>query len=378
MKKPKLILVIIMMFVILCLSIFSMIVMLNKKIYSSHNYRMILPKVPKVILMIGDGMGENHIKIGETYLERTMTFEGFEHQGYVSTASNSLIGPTDSAAAATAMATGIKVTNGHVSMNNGKDLATISEYAKNSNLGVGIVTTDSLYGATPAGFSAHAKNRKAVDDIIKSQMKSNVDLFLGAGYNRYKDYQFDFEQNQYLFCHQYDQLDLNAKKICASFSKVVNYNHTNENPTLVKLVEFAVSYMEQNFPNGYFLMIEGAHIDKMSHKKKIIDMIQYLDGFDQAVSYLYQKFNNHDDVALLVTADHETGNLPSFKGNKNDIKDNLYRSGSHSRQDVKYFLHFGGENASKYSLPDKIDNTDIFRICYQFLIREGEINLSNN
>ncbi|MHC4060635.1 MAG: alkaline phosphatase, partial [Planctomycetota bacterium] len=77
------------------------------------------PAQPKnVILMIGDGMGFEQVAAAGMYLNGspgTLCFEAFPHQGQVTTRSaNSQV--TDSAASATAMATGHKVNNGVISM----------------------------------------------------------------------------------------------------------------------------------------------------------------------------------------------------------------------------------------------------------------------
>ncbi len=332
-----------------------------------HDFRNDHFNVNKLILCIGDGMGENHIKISETYLEKAMVFNSFYYQGYVDTSSKNIFGPTDSAAAATAMATGNKVKNGSIGKDGDESLKSITEYAHDNHLGVAIITTDDLFGATPACFSSHANNRKDTFDIIESQLHSNVDLFLGAGYDTYANYKTSFEDENYYFCHKYQDLSLNHDKIIGSFQMVKPTECTDEMPSLVQLVAFAYTFMEKKFPNGYFMMIEEAHIDKMSHKNRIHEMIKYLAEFNEVIKNLNEKYHLMKDVAILVTSDHETGNLTSFSGTKNDIKDNLYHSTSHSRQDVKYFLEIFGDD-TKYDIPQKIDNTDIFRLCYQLLI----------
>ena len=111
----------------------------------------------KVILFIGDGMGQNHIANTELYLDKDLFFTSFSKQGFVNTYSKNTYWPTDSAAAATAMATGQKVYNTHVGASFGIPITSITEIAKEAGLGVGIVTTDTLAGATPAGFSAQQK-----------------------------------------------------------------------------------------------------------------------------------------------------------------------------------------------------------------------------
>ncbi len=81
-----------------------------------------------VILLIGDCMGFEQVKAAGMYIHGqpgTIPFEYFPHQGQVTTHSaNSSV--TDSAAAATAIATGFKVNNDVVSVaipGDGDDLA---------------------------------------------------------------------------------------------------------------------------------------------------------------------------------------------------------------------------------------------------------------
>lgn len=338
----------------------------RRDIVRRNSFDNLQQKAEKVILCIGDGMGENHIEIGKKYLNQKMIFESFDYQGYMTTFSNAIFSPTDSAAAATAMATGQKVNNGEISKHKNENLLTISEYVKSLNKGIGIVTTDSLAGATPACFSSHAKSRDDVEDIINGQINSGIDLFFGAGYTDYLPYQNQLENKQYLFTNQFDQLSMHAEKVFGCFKEIVNYQHQNDTPTLVNLVAFAINFMESKYPEGYFLMIEAAHIDKMSHQNEIFKMIEYLDEFNHAIQYAYEKLSKNTNTAFIVTADHETGNLPHFTGTKEEINNKLYRRKNHSRKKVKFFLQFPFDVDSS-TIPSKIDNTDIYNICYQLI-----------
>ena len=76
---------------------------------------------------------------------------------------------------------------------------TAYEIAKENGLGVGIVTTDTLTGATPASFSAHAKKRSNADEIVNSQLQNNIDLYLGSGKETYVNYEEKFVSKGYEF-----------------------------------------------------------------------------------------------------------------------------------------------------------------------------------
>ncbi len=355
------------LFSVIVFIVFFGIIFINRKsILTRNDFHNLQQKADKVILFIGDGMGENHIEIGKKYLNQKMVFESFRYQGYMTTFSNAIFSPTDSAASATAMATGQKVDNGEISKHQNKNLLTISEYAKNLKKGVGIVTTDSLTGATPACFSSHAKSRHDKEDIIKGQINSNIDMFLGAGYDDYLSYQKQLENNRYLFTNHFNRLTIKEEKIFGCFKEVANYNHQNETPTLVNLVAFAIDFMESKYPTGYFLMIESAHIDKMSHQNEIFKMIEYLDEFNSAIQYAYERLSKNSDTAFIVTADHETGNLLNFTGTKEEVSNKLYRRKNHSRKKVKFFLQLPLDDDSLI-IPFNIDNTDIYKICYQLI-----------
>ncbi len=363
-QKYKIGLYCLLMISIFCIVFFSAIFINRKVITTRYAFTDLYQQSSKVILFIGDGMGENHIEVAKEFLDKKMVFENFSYQGKMSTFSKSLFLPTDSAASATALATGTKVKNGSVSKKEDKNLEIITEYVKKLDKGVGIVTTDSLVGATPAAFSSHANNRSDTKDIIEGQINSNIDLFLGAGVASYASYKEVFVEKNYLFTNDFGELSVEDEKIFGVFEEISNYNHQDTKPTLPKLVSFAIDFMEANFSNGYFLLVEAAHIDKMSHAKDILKMISYLDELNNAVDEATKKTINQDDIAIIVTADHETGKLAIPNGQ--DINSHLYKSKSHTKRKVKFFIQLPN-NQKIQRFPSQIDNTDIYKICYQLI-----------
>lgn len=327
----------------------------------------------KTILFIGDGMGENHVKATEAYYGDKTYFTSFGANGFVTTYSNSITGPTDSAAAASAMATGIKYDNGEVSRRDGRFVSTVCEFAKENGYGVGIVTTDNLYGATPAAFSSHAKNRNDTDEIVRGQISGGIDLYLGAGKDFYDNYRADFENAGYEFVS-----DLNAasgeRMVIGVFDEVVACDGSDEKPTLEMLTDFATDFFERNFPDGYFLMVEGAHIDKTSHKNDIEGMVRYLKSFDESIKNTARKLIS-ENVALIVTADHETGGLKYSSESRYEIVDGMFTSKNHTAANVPYYIRITSKPDDYVSdlINKVIDNTDIYRICKALLTRENVV-----
>lgn len=264
-KKTKILIAllsILMLFAISILGGFLGVFIQRKSKQNTMDFSSFVSSANKTVLFIGDGMGENHIKAASVFYEKEMFMTSFEKKGFVSTFSNSLVSPTDSAAAASALATGQKFDNKEVSRHNGIDVETISEIAKKTGIGVGIVTTDSLDGATPSCFSSHANRRGDSDEIIKGQIASQIDLFLGAGKNTYDNYQREIEGKGFAYSSNLNDFSFAQRRVFGSFESVVSKDGTNLAPTLEMLTEFAIDFFETNFPDGYFLMIEGAHIDK--------------------------------------------------------------------------------------------------------------------
>lgn len=315
----------------------------------------------KVILFIGDGMGEAHIENAEMYLEKDLFINSIEKHGKVTTFSKNTYWPTDSAASATALATGEKVYNTRVAYENKKHIKTISELAKEQGLGVGIVTTDLLSGATPSAFSAHALKRSQTDQIIKTQLENKIDLYIGAGNETYSLYKTEWESKGYTFVQTYSEL-LNTKqegKIIASF-KSLGHTPSDDEATLSLVFEYAIEYFEKNFPNGYFLMVEGAHIDKMNHSNKVEEMIYYLNDFDKTINLAYDRFYNDPDFCMIITADHESGGL-KLADSKAQITNDLYTTDGHTAKKVRYFIYQKG-NDDINKIPNIIDNTSVFKI----------------
>lgn len=325
----------------------------------------------KTVLFIGDGMGENHIKTTETYYGEKAFMRSLGADGFVTTFSNNVGLPTDSAAAGSALATGQKFNNGEVARHGGNNVKSVAEYAKEKGLGVGIVTTDNLYGATPASFSSHANNRGDTSEIIKGQINDVVDLYLGAGKGEYTKYKPQFESKGFTFATSFNDVvgSVPGNKLIMPFSSLPSEDGTADTPTLEMCTEFALEFMEARFPGGYFLMIEGAHIDKKSHKNDIIPMTKYLKSFDNSIKIAYDKLQGFDS-AIIVTADHETGGLKYKDGEtKDDIKNSLYTTKMHTGTNVKYFIFVKGLSLDelKAIIPAKIDNTDVNRIARALL-----------
>ena len=289
-----------------------------------------------VILVIGDGMGENHILNTLTYFGLETPAFMADQVGYIGT--DSLSGTTDSAAAGTALATGTKVTNGEIGQLAGDDLQQITTIAQNAKMKTGVITTDTLDGATPASFSAHASSRNFTNQIINTQANSNIDLLMGRWSSDYTNRSYVFEDKGYTLATNVDELEASkdADKLIGLLGNINSeYLIGSElHYQLKDMTQFAVEYLEND--GGFFLMIEGAYIDKHSHNNSLYSMMCEMRSLIDTMEYLYE-YAADGETAIFFTADHETGSLE--KGNSVEEMDNfLYGSGSHSATPVPLFV----------------------------------------
>lgn len=318
----------------------------------------------KVILFIGDGMGENHIANTQLYYGEDMYFTGFETKVMVDT--TSLSGVTDSAAGATAMATGSRTKNGYLAVDADENaLTSITELAKQNRLGAGVVSSELITDATPAGFSSHAISRNNYAEILISQKDSELDLLLGRCDYKHSKLSNLFTDKGFTYVDVYSELNVNTPRIVAGFSEIMPLDNSDEVPSLTQLAVFAVEYMEKNYPDGYFLMIEGAKIDDASHDKNLQFMMQNLYDFNNAVKAVDQMLT--DNYSIIVTADHETGDL-KLASSKEQLTDALFLSDGHTGVNVPLYFRTSLSNLPEMLNAEVILNTQIFDLSKLLLM----------
>jgi alkaline phosphatase len=330
-----------------------------------------LPTGPKnVILLIGDGMGFEQVDAAGMYLngsEGTLSFESFTNQGEITTYSaNSSV--TDSAAAATAIATGHKVNNGVISMadpGDGSELQTMLEHFGQTGKSTGLVTTTYITHATPAAFGAHEPSRNNTSQIATdylSQSRPNV-LFggggngisasaaSGAGYSVVTDRAGLFG------------LDTETASMVAGLFGTTHlpyeYDGLGALPHLSEMAERALNILD-NDPDGLFLMVEGGRIDHAGHSNDLARNIYETIEFADTTQVVLDWAVDNPDTLVLVTADHETGGLSVLANNKEgNLPSVSWSTTGHTGVNVPVYAW--GINSDLVS--GVLDNTDIYEIA---------------
>jgi alkaline phosphatase len=332
--------------------------------------------IKNIIVLIGDGMGPVHEEAGRIYSGKALAWDSLPYQG--TSITNSLSGVTDSAAAGTAMATGVLVSNGFISRDSvDHNLKGIMEYAIEAGKKTGVVTSAELYDATPAAYSAKANDRGNYDEIKASQVNSGIDLLIGESGSGYDSLSADMVNNGYTYITEKSGLNQSAlsyEKIFATLPAITPYESlTPSAEELYILADFALQYLEND--NGFMLMIEGAKIDKKSHQMNIGQMIEELMAFNKAVETVLNWAENRNDTLVIVTADHECGGLELLNGvTQANIKSGLYckwnswdnnpeHQASHTDTPVNYYI----QGAYSDIMTETIIITDIFKISHMYL-----------
>jgi alkaline phosphatase len=287
--------------------------------------------VNAIILFIGDGMGiaqrtaARWISVGQN---GTLAMDRMPVSGFIKTASaNNPV--TDSGAAGTAIATGIKTYNNLIGLNpEYLAVPTILEQAKEQGWSVGLVTSVQLSHATPAAFAAHVYHRDNMTEIARQVIELGVDVLLGGGEDEFlpssevgcypergergddRNLIAEAQAEGYTYvCNMEDLEDLdleNTNRLLGLFSDEGMYPPYV--PSLAELTQMAIEVLSHN-PNGFFLMVEGGQIDWVAHDNLADEVIRAVLWLDNAVEIGQAYADEQPKTLLIVTADHETGGM---------------------------------------------------------------------
>lgn len=275
-----------------------------------------------VFLFIGDGMNLSQRMLANEYQivrgQEPLAMNKLPYAGFARTASASAR-ITDSAAAATALATGTKTRNGTLGLDaKGVRLESCAEVAKKSGKKVGIITTVTITHATPAGFYAHTRRRSDRDVIIRDLVASGFDYFAGGGLGASDEeeaYAFVASNGYHIVrtTDEFKALKNDGRKYLTyfvnhSFPYTLDREENSKTPTVAQLVKKAIDVLDND--QGFFIMCEGGKIDHSCHSNDSGATVYDVIALDEAVKEALRFYEKHkDETLIVVTGDHETGGL---------------------------------------------------------------------
>ena len=308
------------------------------------------PEYKNVIVMVPDGCSMSIETFARLYKGSDINLDKL-HTGSVRTFSaNSVI--TDSAAAATAFATGHKTTTGFLGV--GPDtknilsiykpksspyhpLPSILEGAKYNGKSTGLVVTSVVNHATPGGFSAHVPSRNNSDDIMEQIVYQDIDVIFGGGGSNllpsgteYKSASGDIwkgtrkdsenlinilQERGYSFISSSDELNsIKNDRVWGVFNKgnlVPDIDRDELNPSQPSLAQMtgkAIEILSKN-KNGFFMMVEGSQVDYAGHANDPVFMVSEFLAFDEAVGVAVDYAKKNGNTLIVIFPDHDTGGL---------------------------------------------------------------------
>lgn len=299
----------------------------HKKDYSAST------GAPKnIIMVVADGMGPAYVTAYRNYMDDPATEQvettildeillgtsrTYPHQqsGFV----------TDSAASATAMATGVKTYNGAVGVDvNKQPLETVLHRAHKLGLKTGLAVTSHIVHATPASYMVANEARGNYNQIADSFYDDRIngehlaDIMLGAGWGFFiredRNLVDLFKADGYQYLDNYDQLSSIKPE-----TPVLGLFGDNSLPwalddtdplRLHTLTKAIVPYLDADTDDsGYFLLLEASQVDWAGHGNDIASAMAEMHDLVKTMEYLHAYVKNNPDTLVILTADHSTGGL---------------------------------------------------------------------
>jgi alkaline phosphatase len=301
-------------------------------------------------------MGLNYVS-ADVLKDNNSPFKKFSTVGLAITKSiDDLI--TDSAAAATAIATGYRTKNRYLSVDTSYNKHhTIFEHAEKLGLSTGVVVTDEVVGATPAAFVTHHYSRGEKKEIAKQFLDIDLDVVIGGGAkyflltdSRHSDeaeinLADELKSNGYNLFYDFENLSesINSNKVFALLADDELPEADKRDYSLGELTSIALKHLATN-NKGFLLMIEGSQIDWAGHDKDPDYLLSEMDDFSSALKVVLQFAEKEGNTLVVVTSDHETGGMAvtdgSFDGHSLKIE---FINSNHTAGFVGVFAYGPGE-----------------------------------
>jgi alkaline phosphatase len=306
------------------------------------------PRARNVIFVNGDGMGASHREAARLALkgfDGELAMDSLPIAGLETTDSRDPDDTiTDSAAAASAWATGEKTYNGAISVDvDGNPLPVLGTQAKQAGKATGLVTTAQVTDATPAAFFSRTANRSSQDLIARQYLEeSHPDVVLGGGEDWWlpagtpgafpdappddpsegsRSTQGNLIQQAQGQGYDYvtsaaDLASSRSRKLLGLFANQEMFQQRpegagDEYDPVVPLRDMTRKALQvlQKDRDGFFLVVEEEAVDEMAHNNNGTRTLQAMTALDETVQLLRQYADAHPDTLLIVAGDHETGGL---------------------------------------------------------------------
>jgi len=301
-----------------------------------------------VILLVGDGLSiaaRDATRLATVGQGGQLAMDSLRYAGWTATESaDPEEAVTDSAAAATAFATGVRTYNGAVGVDvDGNPVPTLLERAQKMRKATGLVTTAQVTDATPAAFGSHVPDRADQTEIARQLIEeSQPDVILGGGEDwwypvgdegAYPDDPDDprpevsrstignlverAEELGYDYVSTPEELAASdADQLLGLFANEEMFEQAPEGPDaeyapvvpLRTMTQKALEVLSRD-RHGFFLVVEEEAIDEMAHNNNAELMLEAGRALDETVALVKAFAERHPRTLVVVVGDHETGGI---------------------------------------------------------------------
>lgn len=261
-----------------------------------------------IILFVGEGLAPGRLAATRVYAggaDAPLSLDSMPYVALVRNYSNDFATP-DRAAAATALATGIRVNNKSIGVDpGGVPSANLLELARRAGRATGLVTDGSLANPTAAAFYARIQEPSEQSEIARQLAESaDIDLALGGGARDFlpdakngnrkdgRDLLLEIRRKGFDLVRSKAELegipDWRRPKLFGVFGPgelafADQIEARSEQPSLPDMVRRAIELLQYNRA-GYFLVVDAGLIRKAAEQNDgehaLVEMVE----FDRAVS----------------------------------------------------------------------------------------------
>ena len=263
---------------------------------------------------------------------------------------------TDSAAAGTALASGVKTNNTYLGvLPDGSAVESLMEVAQRQGKATGVIVTTYLQHATPAAFYAHVTSRHEYALISEQLLDSKLDVAIGGGMAFFEERYGSREAAEAAIATAgftlatdftaVEQAQSDARLLALLADKEIG---ANSGDYLACATREALEVLERRGGDqGFVLMVEGSLIDGMGHANDAVAQQGEMEGFMLAVEEAVRYAETHPDTLVVVTADHGTGGLTLVSANADFTLaeqgvEYRWTTGGHSGEMIPVYLYGAG------------------------------------
>ncbi len=281
-------------------------------------------KVKNVIVMIPDGTSTDVLTLTRWFNNNKPLAVDSLVCGMVKTYNIDQRFP-DSAPTSTAYATGVKSSKKSIGVDSaGVPHLSVFEMARMQNKSTGIVVTCEFPHATPADFVCHNESRRDYETLSKQFVYNSPDVLFSGGNSLVEKYQLqahlELKHIQLVTNrNDFDKISTNSLLNAPVWGLFSNYlgdgtaksfecDRTESEPSLSETTQKAIDILKNN-PNGFFLMVEGSHIDWACHSNDPYAAVTEFAEFDKAVAVALKFAQSNSETVVVVIPDHGNGGI---------------------------------------------------------------------